>query len=326
MKKFFTLVVMATFAFVANAQTETGFVNLNVVSDAAVNKEAAESVNAGTELCTSENVTMKAAFDDTYIRSSLWGETDAVNKITIDGVDYEMPMGLQGQANPKDNSLLKGGQKSGAVFRFDVKADGILYVFAKLTGNKNYYVWEGNVLNEDAASPVAYTLIAAQANDGKVVGYKLPGNEAGYYVVGTGYDDGTKYLEADRCTEIQSIESVSLANDNVPETKKCTVWNNCGDEKVKGNALGVIAFPVYAEAKEYYVNACGSKVTANGFLFVKGATEVGAVTFSKGETAGISGIAAASVAKKAVKKALVNGRLVIEKDGKQFSVAGAQVK
>ena len=324
MKKIFTLVALATFAFVANAQTESGFVNLNVVSDAATNKDAAENVNGGTVLCSSENVTMKVAFDDTYIRASLWGETDAVNNITVDGVEYEMPMGLQGQTNPQSNSLLKGGQQSGAVFRFDVKADGILYVFAKLTGNKNYYVWEGNVLNE-AANPVAYTLTAAQANDGKVVGYTLPGDEDGYYTVGAGYDDGTKYLEADRCTEIFSIESVSLTNDNVPKTKECTVWNNCGDEKVKGNALGVIAFPVYAEGKEYYVNACGSKVTVNGFAFVKSANGLAEISFGKGETAGINNVAAVS-GKKTVKKGLVNGRLVIEKNGKQFSVAGAQIK
>lgn len=316
MKKIFTLVAMATFAFAANAQTETGFVDAEALLGAEAASTAA-AVEAGKVLCSSANVDMKAAFDDTYKIVALWGETDAVNTVAIDGTSYDMPMGIQGQSNPKENTLGNGGQQSGAVFQFDVKEDGILYVFGKFACNKNYYVWEGDVANM-AAMPVAFTMTAAQANDGKVVGYTLPADKDGYYKVGAGYDDGTKYLAADQCTEIYNIEATTA--ENVPATKSCTIWNN------GGNALGVIAFPVYKDAEKYFVNACGSKVTVNGFVFVKGGDKVGAVTFSKGETAGISGIAAASVAKKAVKKALVNGRLVIEKNGKQFSVAGAQVK
>ena len=315
MKKIFTLVALATFAFAANAQTETGFVNAEELLGA----EAAETpaaVEAGKVLSSSASVDMKAAFDDTYKIVSLWGETDAVNKVAIDGVEYEMPMGIQGQTNPKENSLGNGGQQSGAVFQFDVKENGVLYVFGKFTCNKNYYVWEGDVRNM-AAMPVAYTMTAAQANDGAVVGYTLPGDADGYYTVGGGYDDGSKFLAADQCTEIFKVEGTTA--DNVPAAKSCTIWNN------GGNALGVIAFPVYKEAKEYYVNACGSKVTVNGFAFVKGADKVGAVTFAKGESTGINNVAAVS-AKKAAKKGIVNGRLVIEKNGKQFSVAGAQIK
>ena len=314
MKKIFTLVAMATFAFAANAQTETGFVNAEELLGAEA-AETAVSVEAGKVLCSSASVDMKAAFDDTYKIVSLWGETDAVNTVTIDGVEYEMPMGIQGQTNPKENTLGNGGQQLGAVFQFDVKEDGFLYVFGKFACNKNYYVWEGDVRNMEGM-PVAYNMTAAQANDGAVVGYTLPGNELGYYTVGSGYDDGSKFLAADQCTEIYKVEGTTA--DNVPASKSCTVWNN------SGNALGVIAFPVYKEAKEYYVNACGSKVTVNGFAFVKGTDKIGAVTFGKGET-GINNIAVAS-GKKAAKKALVNGRLVIERNDKQFSVAGAQLK
>jgi hypothetical protein len=319
MKKIFTLVAMATLAFSANAQTESAFINLNVVSEAAVDKDTAEPITAGTELCSTTNVTMRVAYDDTYARIALWGVGDAVNTVSIDGVSYDMPMGLQGQTNPKENTLKNGGQQLGAVFQFDVKADGYLYVFGKFAANKNYYVWEGDVVNSQAM-PVAYTMAAALASDGTPVGYTLPGNAEGYYTIGGGYDDATKYLAADQCTEIFKVDGIT--SENVPGTKtaEITVW------KGGGNALGVIAFPVYAEGEKYFVNACGSKVTVNGYVFVKGATQIGTVTCSKGETAGISGIAAANVAKKAAKKALVNGRLVIEKDGKQFSVAGAQVK
>ena len=48
-------------------------------------------------------------------------------------------------------------------------------------------------------------------------------------------------------------------------------------------------------------------------------------SLDKGESTGINNVAAVS-AKKAAKKAIVDGRLVIEKNGKQFSVAGAQIK
>ena len=301
MKKIFTLVAMATLAFSANAQTESAFINLNVVSEAAVDKNTAESVTGGTELCSTDNVTMKVAYDDTYARIALWGETDAVNTVSVGGVSYDMPMGLQGQTNPDPNKI-DGGQTSGAVFQFDVKADGYLYVFGKFAGNKNYYVWEGDVVNK-VANPVAYTMVAALASDGTAVGYTLPADAEGYYTVGAGYDNGSKYLAADQCTEIFMVEGVTAENVPASKAEEMTKW------KGGGNALGVIAFPVYADGANYFVNACGSKITVNGYVFVKGATKIAAVS-----------------GKKAVKKGIVNGRLVIEKNGKQFSVAGAQIK
>ena len=90
MKKIFTLVAMATLAFSANAQTESAFINLNVVSEAAVDKNTAESVTRGTELCSTDNVTMKVAYDDTYARIALWGETDAVNTVSVGGVSLAL--------------------------------------------------------------------------------------------------------------------------------------------------------------------------------------------------------------------------------------------
>ena len=316
MKKIFTLVALATFTFAANAQTESAFVNAEELlgADAA---STAVAVEAGKSLCSSQNVVMKNTYDDTYKIVSLWGETDAANKVVLDGVEYEMPMGIQGQTNPKENTLKNGGQQSGAIFRFDVMADGILYVFGKFTGNKNYYVWEGDITNM-AAMPVAYTMTAMTV-DGTNVGYILPGNDYGYYELGGGYDDANRYFTADQCTEIFKVDGVTA--ENVPGSKDegLTIW------KGGTNALGVIAFRVYAEAGTYYVNACGSKVTVNGFAFVKSANGYAEVSFGKSETAGINNVASVS-GKKAAKKALVNGRLVIEKNGKQYSVAGAQIK
>ena len=273
--KTISLFVLLALTLTINAQTESAFVNAEKLLGAdAVWTPAA--VEAKKVLCSSQNVVMKAAFDDTYKIVPLWDEIDVVNKVDIDGVEYGMPMGLQGQTNPQPNSLLEGGQHSGSVFQFDVKADGILYVFGRYRCNKNYYVWEGDVCNW-AAMPMAYTMVAAQAIDGNVVGYTLPSNRDGYYIVGTGYDDGKKYLCADQCTEIYKVKGINA--ENVPATKShdMTVWNiDYGDY-----ALGVIAFPVYAKAKEYYVNCCGSKMISNGYVFVKGATKVGNVSFPK---------------------------------------------
>ena len=47
--------------------------------------------------------------------------------------------------------------------------------------------------------------------------------------------------------------------------------------------------PVYKEAATYFVNACGSKITCNGFVFIPGATSIGNISFA-GAGTGINGI------------------------------------
>ncbi len=223
-------------------------------------------ISGGTELCSTDNVTMYAAFDCEYKTSAMSGSSDAVRSLKIEGVTYELPTGVQGQTNPTPNSLLNGGQQAGAVFKFEVKTDGVLYVFAKLTYNKNYYVWEGDV-NNNAGMPVAYTLAAYPVGTGVKTGYTLPGDEWNWYTVGSGYDDGTMYYQASQC--------IRVANGGAAvDADGAKLYD---DSWASGNALGVIAFPVYVEAGEYYVNACGSKVTCNGFLFIPGTETVGTI-------------------------------------------------
>ena len=315
MKKIFTLVAMATFAFTANAQTESAFVDVDALNILpAVDKVYQSEYKNTTVLCESENVKMSALNDDAVQAVAMWADADAVKTVSIDGVEYQMPTGVQGETNGKD--ALEGGNPLGWQLKFDVKADGWLYVFGKLTCNKSYYVWEGDIRNQ-TANLVAYSLIGAQVKDGKVVNYTLPKNDDGLYVAGNGYDNGTKLLTADQCTEMFNV--AGLTPETVPASKadELTVWNN------KGNALGVVAFPVYGNVS-YTVHAAGSKWSGNGFVFIKGATSLAKVEFGAGST-GISDVAVAK-AEKAAKKALVNGRLVIEKNDKQFSVAGAQLK
>lgn len=303
MKKIFTLVAASMMAAGAFAQTESAFID----TENTFNSSDAVAINADTKLCESANVVMYQAWDDTYKKVAMTGEADLVKAVSIDGVEYAMPAGIQCQTNPKENNLTSFGQVSGAVFKFEVKADGILYVFGKMTYNKNYYVWEGNVGLD--AMPVAYTFAAGQVKDGQgdaTVGYTLPGDELGYYVMGNGYDDGTKYLNAAQCVEV--------AAGGDPAT--LTHWT-------AGNGLGVIAFPVYKDAQFYYVNACGSKVTSNGFVFVPGATQVGTIAFTEGGTTGIQNVE--STAAQSVRKVATANGIQIVKAGKTYNVAGQEL-
>ena len=257
MKKLLSLLSATCVVMAANAQTESAFMD----PVALLGEEAATtpvSVAGGTVFCQSANVKMKAAWDDTYKIVGLVGENDAVKAITIDGVTYQLPTGVQGQTNPKENSLLTGGQNSGAVYKFEVTADGYLYVFGKLTYNKNYYVWEGNVAN-GAGMAMSYSMTAYTVSDGTQVGYTLPADELGYYAA-MGYNNF----------------DVSVANfTSNPTYDDGTKYNAAGtiaDDWTTGNALGVIAFPVYKDPGQYYINACGSKLISNGFVFISGAT------------------------------------------------------
>lgn len=278
MKKLFTFAAMVAITMSASAQTESAFLDAETLLGAGA-AETAVNVAAETVFCSTTNVTMKAAWADTYKIVSLTAETDAANKVVIDGVTYEMPTGIQGQSNPKPADLMNRGQNSGAVFKFDVKADGVLYVFGKLTGNKSYYVWEGDVANAQGM-PVAYTMQAQPVGGGDPVGYTLKGDFDGYYVIGNGYDNGTALASASWCVDV--YKGLTWGADINPTKTWGSTWT-------AGNALGVIAFPVYQEAATYFVNACGSKITCNGFAFVPGATTIGNISFA-GASTGINGI------------------------------------
>lgn len=135
------------------------------------------AVKAGTVLCSTEHVTMSVGYDDQYKTVALTAEADVVNQIVIDGKTYNLPKGVQGNTNP--TGTLAGPQTTGAVFQFDVRADGYLYVFSKLTYNKNYYVWAGT---SSDAPMIAYTISVFDPNTGVKYEGTLPS--------GTGDDEG----------------------------------------------------------------------------------------------------------------------------------------
>lgn len=286
MKKIFTLACVAAMATASFAQTESAFADATTLlgEDAST---TAVSVAAGTVVCSSENITMKAAFDDTYKIVSMAAEADIANQVVINGTTYDMPKGIQGQTNPKPTTVTDCGQNSGAVFQFDVKADGVLYVFGKISGNKTYYVWEGDVANAQGL-PVAYTFKGQPAKTEGVVGYTLTADKDGYYPIDGTYDNGTALADASQSVDIYAGKT-TCADLIAAGTNITNTW---GTTWTADNALGVIAFPVYADAEKYFVNATGSKITANGFVFVPGATEIGTIAFTKNGTDGINTISA----------------------------------
>lgn len=258
MKKTITLAVAIALAMGAYAQQESAFIDVTALG-IPEDYDVANPSKALSELCKSENVTMRLAeWDEPYKQADLVGDADAVNEITIDGTTYSnLAKGIQGKNNPKPSNLQNGGQQEGAVAKFDVNTDGYLYVIGKISNNKSYYVWEGNV-PEKQGRPVAYTICGAVVGSGVGVRYTLPANNEGYYELGNdGYDTGTAYKEAQAC-----------------------VATYMSDSLMKGNILGVIAFPVYGDV-QYYVNACGSKLTENGFVFIPGATTLAPISIGK---------------------------------------------
>ncbi|MGN1375183.1 MAG: hypothetical protein ACI4V5_01365 [Prevotella sp.] len=283
MKKIFTFAAMVAITMSASAQTESAFVDAEALlgADAATTPV---SVEADKVLCSSTNITMKNAWAVNYKIVSMTAEGDAANKAVIDGVTYDMPTGIQGQTNPTPANLDGGGQNAGAVFKFDVQADGILYVFGKLSGNKSYYVWEGDVANTQGLA-VAYTMQVQPVGGGDQLGYTLPGDADGYYVIGSGYDclKGTNnaFASASKCIDVFKGTPLEAGVDATG------AW---GTNWTAGNGLGVIAFPVYKDAATYFVNAVGSKITCNGFAFVPGATTIGSISFTAGGSDGINGI------------------------------------
>ena len=204
-------------------------------------KSIKNDVAAGTVFCESENVTMSAAFDDSYSpENAASPKIDDQNYGTIKIGDFtiDAKQAVQGNSNPKD---VDGGNPAtastvpagGAVFQFDVKKDGYLYVFHKATSNKNYMAYENK-----AAMGYVYTM----STDGtkalpKVFGYELKG-EGEYNYLPEG-------------TAVKTPEKYQLGDDA---------------EEQKLNGLSVIKIPVFAECS-YWVNATGSKMTSCGYYF-----------------------------------------------------------
>ena len=142
MKKQLLLAALIFGAASANAQIET----ITVDGSAASLSADASAVTAGTVLGNSDNVTVKAAYDDSYKVVSC--AFQGYNNVIVNGKSLGFGDGVQGSTNPTGHKLVDGETSTpptaGAVIQLDVTKDGYIVVVSKLSSNKEYYVWEGD--------------------------------------------------------------------------------------------------------------------------------------------------------------------------------------
>jgi hypothetical protein len=238
MKKSLLSLAAVVVALGANAQAEEVFIDADALDLEAV-------ALGGETIAESDNVVLSLPYADTYKTAALAGSSDPYNYIAVNGIEYKAVTGLTGNTNPT-NPTINEAASGGCVFQFDVKKDGYLVVFCKFTTNKNYYVWEG--LYGESPSAVAYTL-GMNYNDEKIV-FSMPADADGYIDVTAA--DIDRYVNTASGTTQKVI----------------SIYTNGEDTATSTNGLGVLVFPVYADAEHYLVSAQGSKVSCDGGVFV----------------------------------------------------------
>jgi hypothetical protein len=237
MKKSLLSLAAAVVALGASAQAEEVFVDVESLDF--------DSFVEGQVVAQSDNVTMLLPYADTYKSAALAGSSDPYNTIAVNGVEYRAVSGITGSTNPASPSL-KDAASGGCVFQFDVKKDGYLVVFGKFTTNKNYWVWEG--LSGQGATAVAYTL-GMNYGDDKIV-FSMPADADGYIDQTAADIDLYCNLTGDGTTR-----------------KPIYIYTNGEDDSTSKNGLGVLVFPVWADAESYLVSAQGSKLSCDGAVF-----------------------------------------------------------
>lgn len=243
MKKSLLFAALVMGAMSVNAQE---YVQVNAEA-AGISGDAA-TISAGTTLGSTDNVTMKVAYDDSYKTVKI-GFQD-YDQIAINGTTYDLVTGVTGSTNPSGQSVGADGSTAptaGCVFQFDVKKDGYLTVFGKMSSNKEYYAWEGDAVS---ASPMAYTFameFSAAGDDSKPsFTYTLPATDLGYINFSDANID--KYVNG---SKLKWPEQIVFGDDSA----------------IKKNGVGVVTFPVFAEAGTYLVHAAGSKMSTCGAVF-----------------------------------------------------------
>jgi hypothetical protein len=241
MKKSLLSLAAVVVALGASAQAEEVFIDAESIDIDAANA-------GGYVVAQSDNVVVSLPYSlSTYKTTALAGSDDPYNTIAINGVEYRAVAGLTATGdgvNPVNPSL-DDAASGGCVFQFDVKKDGYLVVFGKLSSNKNYYVWEG--LSGQGATPVAYTL-GMNYDDDKIV-FSMPADADGYI-------DET-------AADIDLYCNLTGRKTQTPGY----IYANGGDAASK-NGLGVLVFQVWEEAENYLVCAQGSKISCDGGVFV----------------------------------------------------------
>jgi len=270
MKKVFLLAAVA-FATSANAQV------VQFDSEGLGMTDTAAEYAAETALGSNDAIDAYIAFTDNYKASNI--KNNDYNVVKIGGNEVLTKGGMQGSTNPKDangnspaGNVAEGtapsAPASGCVYGLTAKADGIVYVVAKLSSNKAYTVFE----------------------DGAAIGYKaaMEANNAAFA-------DGKLFVE------VKGEGEYNLVTTAIDQLEHIATGDPASEIKVNG--LGVIWFPVYNGGK-YLVNACGSKASVSGMYFATAEQDVvvegtdseapkAAFTIFSVDPAGISSVAAA---------------------------------
>ena len=295
MKKFFTLVAMATMALAANAQYvafDTNGLNADALTDVAA--ETVMGVDATT------GITAKTTFAD---QCKIVGVTASkFSVMTIGSTEIDLSGGYQGNNNPKDkdggnpaSTLLPAA--SGSVLLIEVPSTfegGYIYVIGKFSQNKQYVVTEDNAF-------IGYTIVCdgTAAGQAKALVAEVKGDDAeGYFVT----------------TPIDALG----------------VLNGAGSSAAN-NGVGFIKFQAWG-GSSYKVHAAGSKLTQVG-MFISATGDETITISGTGEEAptpiqlqpyetAVQGIAEAKAEAKAPVKVITANGVQIG----NYNVAGQQVK
>lgn len=250
MKKSLLFVAALAASVCANAQESAYFApGLNFTAE----NTTLTAIAAGTAVGSTSIADAFIGADDQYKAVTVNGPKGegTYRNLIIDGVTLTEndQTGIQGNSNPKD---IDGGAPSstfkapvsGAFFQFKAKADGFVYVVAKLSSNKPYTVFE-----EGTAVPYFY----AQATDGVALPQTLKFDLRG---TGTVVDDQETLSSEDHPLGILWPEQI---NAGLNDADAIASWARIGQ-----NGVGVIGFPVYADLT-YICCAVGSKMSGLGF-------------------------------------------------------------
>ncbi len=179
------------------AATETG------TADSSVTGSWSGTVSAGTVLHTGTYITWSLAFADD------WSSGGCSATFNINETDVAS-QGAVGNTNPVLGTGTQGYPTSGAVFKFEAKADGYLYILFKANTKRTYLVWEG----EDR---IPYSFACDEETYGNVLSYNLS-------TVATLADDGT-IDDSYTIPAVKDLTNTSLEEDCQAAVIKFAVQN-----------------------------------------------------------------------------------------------------
>jgi len=230
MKKVFLLAAVA-FATSANAQ----LIQIDATAQGLNpdDKDTPVELAEGTVLGTNDAIDVAVAFKDNY--KIVDNKAGGYNQIIFDGNVAVTKNGLQGQTNPKDAdgngpALTPKQPISGAYTLVTAKADGYVYVGAKLSSNKSYVIFE----------------------EGASIGYKFA----------LELDAASEQIGGNTLMTGELTDEAAAA----PINWLVRIVTGNAEATTEGNGLGILAFPVYKDCK-YLVGASGSKITQCSFYY-----------------------------------------------------------